>query len=144
MPHTNACDPDQGEMDIVEMVDGSGEYAATYHWQTGYPATNCSYPAEHLSATTQRSMGTAWNATYHEYGVERSASHVAFVLDGTTALNVSADSANATAPRLWDVPWYLILNTAVGGGWPGSPTAETALPAYHRVSSVVVARRIDR
>ena len=141
MPHTSACDPDEGEMDIMEMVDGSGEFAATYHWQTTFPAAKCAFPAGHLSASASRSLGAAWNATYHEYAVERSASHVAFVLDGVTALNVSADKSNASAPLLWDVPWYLILNSAVGGGWPGPASAETALPAYHRVSSVVVARR---
>ena len=77
----------------------------------------------------------------HEFAVERGASHLAFVLDGVVALNVSANDANASAPLFWDVPWYFILNTAVGGGWPGSATPATTFPAYHRVDSVVVARR---
>lgn len=27
-------------------------------------------------------------------------------------------------------PHYLILNTAVGGGWPGDPDATTVFPQY--------------
>ena len=34
MPDSDACDPDQGEMDIMEMVDGDGVHHSTYHWQT--------------------------------------------------------------------------------------------------------------
>ena len=141
MPHDDACDPDEGEMDIMEMVDGSGDWAATYHWQTTYPTTNCSYPHGHLSESSSLPLGSQWNSTVHEFAVERGASHVAFVLDGVVALNVSANDANASAPLFWDVPWYFILNTAVGGGWPGSATPATTFPAYHRVDSVVVARR---
>ena len=28
------CDPDQGEIDILEMVDGNAQACGTYHWQT--------------------------------------------------------------------------------------------------------------
>jgi beta-glucanase (GH16 family) len=38
------CDPDEGEIDILEMVDGNGQACGTYHWQTTWPASNCSYP----------------------------------------------------------------------------------------------------
>lgn len=30
MPHDSTCDPDEGEMDVMEMVDGNGLYEATY------------------------------------------------------------------------------------------------------------------
>ena len=37
MPHDDTCDPDEGEMDIMEMVNGNGDYEATYHWETQVP-----------------------------------------------------------------------------------------------------------
>ena len=39
---------------------------------------------------------------------------MAFVLNGKTMLNITA--ATKPKPVFWDVPFYLILNTAVGGG----------------------------
>ena len=47
MPNDEACDPDEGEMDIMEMINGDGTSYSTYHWQTTYPARNCSYPTGH-------------------------------------------------------------------------------------------------
>jgi hypothetical protein len=41
------CDPDEGEMDIFEMVDGGGLAEATYHWQTNWPNQTCAYPDGH-------------------------------------------------------------------------------------------------
>jgi hypothetical protein len=44
--------------------------------------------------------------------------------------------------KLWPIPFYLILNSAVGGGWPGEPDATTASPTYHVIDSVKVVREI--
>eukprot|EP00038_Savillea_parva_P001783 m.107310 g.107310 ORF g.107310 m.107310 type:complete len:216 (+) comp10620_c1_seq1:689-1336(+) len=139
MPHDSTCDPDEGEMDIMEMVDGSGMYEATYHWQTTFPTSNCSYPTGHEHQYTAAPLGPDWNTTYHEYAVERSQTHVAFVLDGVTRLNATLKSV--PKPVFWDVNWYLILNTAVGGGWPGAANASTRLPARHVIDYVKVSRR---
>ena len=42
MPDVEACWPDLGEMDILEMINGDGRVHATYHWEANYPAKNCS------------------------------------------------------------------------------------------------------
>jgi hypothetical protein len=39
-----------------------------------------------------------------------------------------------------DVPWYVILNFALGGPWPKNITQETALPATTLIDYVHVAR----
>jgi len=137
MPNDDSCDPDEGEMDVLEMVNGDGAGWSTYHWQTTWPAHNCSYPKGHLS-TSAHTLLTAWNATFHEFAVERAETYLAFVYDGVTVLNTSG--AGGPRPLLWDVPFYLIVNTALGGGWPGEPTAATALPAVHTIDSVTVSR----
>ena len=41
MPDTVGCWPDLGEMDIMEMINGDGRVHATYHWNSNYPAENC-------------------------------------------------------------------------------------------------------
>merc|ERR1712232_1246806 len=44
----------------------------------------------------------------------------------------------------YDVPYYVILNTAIGGSWPGPPDSKTVLPTYHYVGYVRVAQSSPR
>lgn len=46
-------------------------------------------------------------------------------------------------PGAWvfDHPFFLLLNLAVGGNWPGSPSADTAFPALMKVDYVRVYAR---
>ena len=43
---------------------------------------------------------------------------------------------------LWPVPFYLILNSAVGGSWPGEPDARTISPTSHVIDYVRVVRAL--
>eukprot|EP00040_Diaphanoeca_grandis_P040039 m.261035 g.261035 ORF g.261035 m.261035 type:complete len:305 (+) comp41146_c0_seq1:125-1039(+) len=137
MPHDSTCDPDEGEMDIMEMVNGAGKVYNTYHWQTTFPKSNCSYPVGHESASSGLNVSD-WSTAFHEYAVERSDSHVAFIVDSVVQINITKN--DASKPIFWDRPWYLILNTAIGGGWPGPATDQTRFPAYHRIDYVRVSR----
>ena len=142
MPEDASCDPDEGEPDVLEMVSGDGLAVTTYHWQTTYPAANCSYPDGHLEVTASTPMPDDWGSAYHEYAVERARDRVAYVIDGVTVLNASADAADPNAPLFWPTPFHLILNTAIGGAWPGEPDAGTVFPTYHPIDYVRVARAV--
>ena len=37
-----------------------------------------------------------------------------------------------------DRPFYIILNTAVGGDWGGDPNKDTVFPQYHLIDYVRV------
>mmetsp|Transcript_5561 Transcript_5561/g.9423 ORF Transcript_5561/g.9423 Transcript_5561/m.9423 type:complete len:174 (-) Transcript_5561:235-756(-) len=144
MPEDTSCDPDEGEMDIMEMVSGDGTLYSTYHYQTSWPAANCSYPDGHEEVYSAVTMPSDWDTTYHEYAVERSSSHIAFVIDGDTVGNWTGDtgeSGDPAVPLLWPMSFHLILNTAVGGSWPGEPTADTVFPTHHYVDYVRVAQQ---
>ena len=41
-------------------------------------------------------------------------------------------------------PHYIILNTAVGGKWPGNPDATTVFPQFHDIDYVRVYQRTSR
>ncbi len=41
-------------------------------------------------------------------------------------------------PSTFDKPFYLRLNLAVGGTWPGNPTAATTFPASFQIDYVRV------
>ena len=84
-------------------------------------------------------MPSDWATAFHEYAVEYSTSSVAFVVDGHVYHNVTR-----AAGTLYDVPYYVILNTAVGGPWPMPPNASTVFPTYHVIDYVRVAQLAGR
>ncbi len=119
------------------MIDGDGNAHGTYHWETTYPQQKCAYPKGHQEATVSHAMPSDWSTSFHEYAVEHSATHLAYVYDGVTVMNVST-SDPAPAPEFWPVPFYLILNTAIGGSWPGNATSSTVFPTQHIIDYVRV------
>jgi beta-glucanase (GH16 family) len=48
---------------------------------------------------------------------------------------------HATTNGIPHTPHYLILNTAVGGKWPGNPDATTSFPQFHDIDYVRVYQR---
>ena len=90
-----------------------------------------------------------WDERFHEFAVEwdgstRLSFYINSVLVGTVhagqtsptrAPEGAADGPGAM-PTFFDDPMFLMLQTAVGGVWPGEPTAATALPVYHVIDYV--------
>ena len=128
------------EIDIMEMINGDGRAHATYwYWGPGGggpPGSNCSGPPVRAGPS-----GTApvpdFSAAYHEYAVEWTPTRLAFFVDG--AAYASFDGAGTLPVN----DHYMMLNTAVGGGWPGSPNASTESPAFHLIDYVRVAQKPD-
>lgn len=71
---------------------------------------------------------------FHVFAVEWDATGLRFSSDDTVYKQITP----ADVPGAWafDHPFYLLLNLAVGGNWPGSPSAETQFPARMRVDYV--------
>jgi beta-glucanase (GH16 family) len=135
------CDPDGGEIDILEMINGNGQACGTYHWQTTWPSKNCTYPVGHKSVHDCLPMPEDWSTIYHEYAVEHTQDYMAFVVDGKTTVNTSTTDQHGA--EFSDLPFFLILNTAVGGTgtWASAPNADTAFPTYHKIDYVRSNRR---
>ena len=109
--------------------------ATTEHVEVNGRGCGCTYPNNHKEEYASRQLSPGWTKRFYEFSVERGRNHVAFALDGEVTLNTS----NAT---FWDVDWYLIINTAMGGAWPGPPNSSTVLPALHVIDSVKVTQRL--
>ena len=138
MPDTSACWPCAGEIDILEMINGDGLCRGTYHWNK----SNKSGDNQESGSSTP--MPAGWGDAWHEFGVEYDgATAIKFALDGKVYDTVTkwTWSSHLQRARFFDVPYYFILNTAVGGGWPEPPDAGTVMPTQHYVDYVRVARK---
>lgn len=130
---------DEGEVDIMEMINSDGNVYNTYHWMTSWPAQKCAdFDTYHKSDAHQAIMPSDWHQAFHEFAVERSSDGISYAIDGRKVFTVNADGGNGL--KASQSPFFLILNTAIGGGWPGEPTTQTQLPTEHAIDYVRVVR----
>jgi beta-glucanase (GH16 family) len=78
---------------------------------------------------------------FHVFAVEWEPAAIRWYVDGT--LYQTRTPADLPAGQRWvfDHPFFLLLNVAVGGSWPGSPDANTVFPQVMLVDYVRVYRR---
>lgn len=128
--------PASGEIDVMEHVNDENRVYGTIHWQDA----NNQY--------AQYGGNTATTVTdWHVYAVEWDPSAIRWYVDGTKYHEVNiANGVNGTDEFQKD--FFLLLNFAVGGNWPGFNVNNAALPAkmyvdYVRVYAPVWARQIE-
>jgi beta-glucanase (GH16 family) len=86
--------------------------------------------------------GPASTTGYHTYAViwDDRARTLSYQLDGVTYFKVGAAQVGTAA---WNAAmshgYFLLLNVAIGGGWPGQPTSATKSGASMLVDWVRVA-----
>jgi beta-glucanase (GH16 family) len=105
--------PSCGEVDIMEFVGHTpGVVWGTFHWQN---ARKEKYD-HRMSGDSIRFADLHGN--YHIYGVERTANSLSFFVDNTYYFTFTPDSS--VKKDLFTHPFYLLLNTAIGGDWGGA------------------------
>ncbi|MBU3691252.1 MAG: glycoside hydrolase family 16 protein [Solirubrobacterales bacterium] len=75
---------------------------------------------------------------FHVFSARWSPSQVSFSVDGRVFRTVERASYPAGQTWAFDREMFLLLNLAVGGGWPGKPDATTRFPARMKVDWVRV------
>ena len=128
--------PRSGEIDITEVVGlFPGRSYATIH--------TIDAKGNHVSFGDSTDLATgAFQDDFHVFSVEWDATSMKFALDGNVYAMRTKPLPNG---GVWpfDQPFYFILNLAVGGQWPGAPTAATPFPQVMDVDWVRVSQKIE-
>ena len=112
--------PTCGEIDVMENI---GREPAAVHGTVHGPGYS---GAEGISGTATLPSG-AFADDFHVYGVDWRPGSISWTVDGATYRTVTP--ADLSGDRwVFDKPFFVVLNVAVGGGWPGSPDSSTQFP----------------
>ena len=126
--------PKCGEIDIFENI---GEPSISYSTLHG-PG----YSGEHgISAKYALPSGETVNTGFHLYAVEWAPNDIKFFLDDKIVAERTPADLPAGTTWVYDHPFFIILNVAVGGAWPGNPDATTKFPQKMLVDYVRVYTR---
>jgi beta-glucanase (GH16 family) len=129
--------PACGEIDIMENI---GKEPGIVHGSIHGPGY---VGGVGLEAPYQLPKGQKFAHRYHIFAVEWDPEAIRLYVD--KHLYVTRTRADLRAGWKWafDHPFFIILNLAVGGDWPGNPDATTELPQSMLVDYVRVYREAE-
>ncbi|MBN1565439.1 MAG: family 16 glycosylhydrolase [Anaerolineae bacterium] len=125
--------PDTGEIDIMEYI-GAEPFTVygTIHGP-GYSGT------DGLSMPYNTDVLLADD--YHVFGIEWEPDVIRWYIDGELFHTVTAADLDGLGEWVYDHDFYVIINVAVGGTWPGSPDDTTVFPQQMLIDWVRVYQR---
>ena len=125
--------PGCGEIDIMEVLGNNpSRYYATLHY------TNGNNGKGELQSTYDLSSGS-FADDYHVFSVDWTHETITFLVDEVEIGRQAIEDDMKEFQR----SFYLIMNVAVGGNWPGNPDATTTFPQSMLVDYVRVYSRDD-
>ncbi|HZU39404.1 MAG TPA: glycoside hydrolase family 16 protein, partial [Solirubrobacteraceae bacterium] len=125
--------PQCGEIDVMENLGSDPfDYYASLHG----PAAGGSQ--SEFGLTTEVHSPTSLAGAFHVYGIRWSPNRIVFTLDGVPRATETPASLAPGQQWVFNRPFFLLLNLAVGGNWPGAPNAGTPWPATMLVDWVRV------
>jgi beta-glucanase (GH16 family) len=125
--------PKCGEIDIMENI---GKEPATIHGSLHGPSTTGR--TSDLTAIFELPAGQSFADDFHLYAVEWEPDTVRFYVDSNLYATFTSSQWPAGGIWVFNHPFFIILNLAVGGDWPGSPAASTKFPQSMLVDYVRV------
>jgi beta-glucanase (GH16 family) len=126
--------PKAGEIDIMENIgDGSVIYSTVHG--PGYSG------AKGISQKFPLPAGDAVNTGFHVYALEWAPNDLKFFFDDKLVVERTPKDLPEGTAWVYDHPFFLLLNVAVGGAWPGNPDETTVFPQKMLVDYVRVYKR---
>jgi len=125
--------PNCGEIDIMENRGQEPNVILGSAHGPGYSAGNA-------ISTRYTLAGAGFDADFHVFGVEWSESRITWLVDGVPYRTITETSLPTGGTWVFDHPFYIILNVAVGGNFVGPPDDSTIFPQTMLVDWVRVYR----
>jgi len=126
--------PACGEIDIMENIGREPNMVHGTIHGPGYSG------GDNIGKEFQLSAGR-FADDYHVYAVEWVPERLDFQVDGQTYYTATPASLPAGTKWVFDHPFFLILNIAIGGEWPRNPDKTTEFPQVMLVDYVRVYAR---
>lgn len=115
--------PKCGEIDIMEYINTDPKVYGTAHWDSNGHA--------------QYGQSVSTTADWHVYSVEWTPTYIRWFVDGTKYNEINITNGTGSTEE-FQRPFFLLLNLAVAGDWPGQAVDESKLPATMYVDYVRV------
>lgn len=115
--------PKCGEIDIMEVLGNDTK--------TSYSTIHYGEPHAEQQGTIEAKDGESFSDTFHEYSVEWEPGEMRFYTDDELVLTVNdwftavQGEDEKPYPAPFDQPFFVQMNLAVGGDWPGNPDDTT-------------------
>jgi beta-glucanase (GH16 family) len=123
--------PKSGEIDTIENIGDPTTIFSTIHGP-GYSGD------KGISAKFPLPTGESVATGYHLYAVEWSPNDIKFFFDDHLIVERTPADLPPNTHWVYDHPFFILLNLAVGGDWPGSPDQTTTFPQQMLVDYVRV------
>jgi beta-glucanase (GH16 family) len=125
--------PKCGEIDIMENIGREpGIVHGSLHGPSSVAHTSDS------TSTVSLPPGKSYPDDFHTYAVEWEPGTVRFYVDSDNYATFTQAQWPGGGQWVFDHPFFMIMNVAVGGVWPGSPDASTQFPQQMLVDYVRV------
>jgi beta-glucanase (GH16 family) len=122
--------PKCGEIDIMEMIGGGfsdSKLLSTLHW--------LDVNKKHVSNGRNKQFRKRLADDFHVFEMDWTQDYIDIKCDGFSVIKTKLDDPDRA---VFKEPFFVILNLAVGGDWPGAPDATTFFPQYLYVDWVRV------
>lgn len=113
--------PDAGEIDVMEAL---GQYPFTTRATAHGPSRGSGY-SRGQDFVSARSLASR----FHTYAVSWRPNSITWLIDGAPWATITPADLAAGEGWVFNKPFHLILDLAVGGNYPGPPNAFTRFPA---------------
>jgi beta-glucanase (GH16 family) len=119
---TNVGWPACGEIDIMENI---GREPSINHGTVHGPGYS---GGKGITARYTLPAGQTFAQDFHVFAIQWASQTITFSVDGNVYATVTRASLPSGAAWVFDNPFFLLLNVAVGGTFPGNPDATTTYP----------------
>jgi beta-glucanase (GH16 family) len=127
--------PQCGEIDILENI---GREPSTVHGTIHGPGYS---GANGIGAAYNLANNQTFAADFHVYAIEWSENKISWFVDGNLYQTIVPTNLPQNSQWVFEQPFFMILNLAIGGPWGGDPDNTTVFPGVMVIDYVRVYKR---